>query len=244
MTKIKFDNLKNKNSKKMDLWVNQDNRKSFIYTVAISLSLLLISISAIVARVNQIPETLEQVKSEDIVESTNTVEESVVTISTKEPSEEIPAPEYTVAADMPRSISLPTISVNGFIQQVGIDQDNKIAVPNNIHMVGWYIHSVKPGEKGLSIIDGHVDGMYSGGIFYDLNKVSVGDEYSIVYGDGSEIHYRVVDKIQVSEAESNNVLFSKRPDIESQLNLITCIGTYSEDLESYDQRLIVVSEKI
>src|SRR4051812_44501719 len=64
----------------------------------------------------------------------------------------------TAAADEPSYISLPTIQAAGYVQKMGIDQHGQVAAPNNVNLAGWYIHSLKPGEAGLSIIDGHVDG--------------------------------------------------------------------------------------
>ena len=57
-----------------------------------------------------------------------------------------------------RRLLLQVISIDAYLQNVGVDQNNQIAVPNNIHIAGWFVDSVRPGENGLSVIDGHVDG--------------------------------------------------------------------------------------
>src|SRR5262245_48002539 len=84
----------------------------------------------------------------------------VVTYSTDQPDENEPPKDYNWSgtATDPKKIIIPSIGVDAFVQQVGVDQKKQIAVPDNIHMVGWFINSVRPGQKGLSIIDGHVNG--------------------------------------------------------------------------------------
>ena len=57
-----------------------------------------------------------------------------------------------------RRLLLQVISIDAYLQNVGVDQNNQIAVPNNIHIAGWFVDSVRTGENGLSIIDGRVDG--------------------------------------------------------------------------------------
>lgn len=167
----------------------------------------------------------------------------VITESTKEPSEQ-KVFQYTVADDMPRKIVFPTLSKSGFIQQVGIDKENKIAVPTNIHFAGWYINSVKPGQKGLSILDGHRDGIVSAGLFYNIENLKVGESVMVEYGDGT-IQYFSVKKVSVvEEKDADKVMYSKDPDIESQLNLVSCIGKFDEVTREYDKRVIVTTELI
>ncbi|CAG1020871.1 sortase A [Patescibacteria group bacterium] len=150
---------------------------------------------------------------------------------------------FTDPAD-PRLLTLPTINTDAYIQKVGVDQNNQIAVPDNIHFAGWYINSVKPGEKGLSIIDGHVDGLFNPGVFRNLKELKQEDIFTIEYGNGSIYTFKVVDKKEISTEDAAKVLFSKNPGIVSQLNLITCVGVFDPSVQSYDKRLIVIAEKI
>lgn len=169
----------------------------------------------------------------------------VVTYSTDQPSEkQVQAKQYNVPPDQPRIIKIPSASIEGFIQRSGVDQNNQIAVPNNIYFAGWFIDSVKPGDKGLSIVTGHVDGNVSNGIFKELQKVKVGDRYYIIYGDGSTREFEVVDLIVADKDRAHVDLFAKREGVLSQLNLVTCTGTYIKSEKTYDKRLIVVSSRV
>lgn len=174
--------------------------------------------------------------------------QTVVASSTDHPSEapvDTKAINYIVAPDMPRRISIPHVGTNGFIQQVAVDKKtNEMSVPSNIHMAGWYTASVKPGDKGLSIIDGHLLGYYLPGIFQNLSKVQPGDAFYVEFGDGSRRNFEVISNHTYAVNDVVNYLFVKDPKIQSQLNLITCGGQYDKSQHEYNQRVLVVAKKI
>lgn len=152
--------------------------------------------------------------------------------------------DYQVAPDQPRAIILSTIDTRGFIQKVGIDQHGAIAVPSNVHMAGWFVGEAKPGEPGLSIIDGHVQGRYQPGIFKNLHKLRPGDRFTVEFDDHSTKEFEVVSVNSYPTDEAAKHLFHRDESITSQLNLITCSGAYNRADRQYDQRLIVVSKAI
>jgi LPXTG-site transpeptidase (sortase) family protein len=168
----------------------------------------------------------------------------VVTESTKNPVESKPKDnaEYTVASDQPRQIILNSLNVSGFIQKVGIDKENKIAVPSNIHFAGWYVNSVLPGDDGLSLIDGHVNGKYSDGIFKKLGDLKKGDVFQVEFGNNSIKNFEVIENKQVPESEAGKYFFTKNSDIQKQLNLITCGGKFDKNTQQYKDRIIVISK--
>lgn len=152
--------------------------------------------------------------------------------------------DYQVAPDQPRAIILPTIDSRGFIQKVGIDQNGAVAVPGNVHMAGWFVGEAKPGEPGLSIMDGHMQGRYQPGIFKNLHKLRPGDRFTVEFGDHSTKEFEVVSVNSYPTDEAAKHLFRRDESITSQLNLITCSGAYNRTDRQYDQRLIVVSKAI
>ena len=169
---------------------------------------------------------------------------TVATVSTDEPSEQLPPKSYSVPADKPLSIQLPTVKAEGFIQQVGADKDNRMVVPNNVHMAGWYTGSPLPGNDGLSIIDGHVHGLYAKGIFYNIGKLKADDKFSVTFGDKSVKNFKVKKVQTTTVEEANTALYVRDNSIAKQLNLITCGGKFDKDTKTYDARVIVVAESI
>lgn len=170
----------------------------------------------------------------------------VVTHSTDQPSEAKPdnAYKWQGSATDPKKIIIPSIGVEAYLQNVGVDQNREVAVPSNIHMGGWFVDSVRPGAKGLSIIDGHLNGVREDGIFINLAKVKPGDTYTIEFGDGSRKQFKVTSTKTVPLKDAASVLFSQDPSLTNQLTLITCGGTWDGQKRIYDKRVIVTSELV
>lgn len=172
--------------------------------------------------------------------------EPLITYSTKTPDEsKTNADNYNWrgAPDEPKKIRISKINVDAFIQKAGIDQENKVAVPTNVHLAGWFAESQKPGQNGLSIISGHVSGQtVDGGVFKQLEQLKNGDEFEVEMGNGDVKRYKVIDTKKVKENESANYLFSQNPKVKSQVNLITCAGNFNSDTQLYDERVIVSGE--
>lgn len=167
---------------------------------------------------------------------------TVATVSNDTPSEQPVPDNYSVPADKPQSIQLPTIKTEGFIQQVGVDKDNQMVVPSNVNMAGWYTKGSLPGDAGISIIDGHVHGLYAKGIFYDLGKLKSNDTFTVTYGDKSVRKFKVKQVQTVSTKEADTALFVRDKTFPKQLNLITCTGRFDKDSKTFDSRVIVVAE--
>ena len=170
----------------------------------------------------------------------------VVTYSTEHPVETPPQASYTWpgAPEDPKYLSIASVNIAGYLQHVGVDQNRQVAVPNNVHLAGWFVQSVRPGERGLSIIDGHVDGRRQEGIFKRLNKVKIGDRIDIELGSGQKRAFRTVSVTTVPEKDAATLLFSQDPKVASQLNLITCTGPFDHAAQHYNDRVIVAAELI
>jgi LPXTG-site transpeptidase (sortase) family protein len=169
---------------------------------------------------------------------------NVIHYSTPTPAE-TPATSQTyhstAVGDQPKYMRLPTIGAEGYVQAVGIDQHGAVAAPNNVSLAGWYADMLKPGQAGLSIIDGHVDGKTARGIFYNLHKLAAGDAVEIDLANGQTVHYSVKSVNQVSASDAASKLFERDNSITGQLNLITCGGTFNRTAGAYTDRIIVVA---
>lgn len=165
----------------------------------------------------------------------------IITHSTDNPDETpIPVEQCPeVPAGQPREVELPALGKSGCIQKVGVDQEDKIAVPTSIHVAGWFVDSPLPGEKGVSIIDGHVQGRYEDGIFKNINSLKQGETIKIEYGNGSVREFKVVDTDDYSVEQASQEQFKQLDNITNQLTLLTCGGNFDRASESYDQRTIV-----
>ncbi len=188
-----------------------------------------------------------RLNSTDVLDAPVSAADRVITISTDTPDETPPEKSGFVWQgnnNDPKRIVAPSIGIDGYLQKVGLDQHNQIAVPNNVHMAGWYVGSARPGDKGLSIIDGHINGHINDGIFAKLSALLPGDRFSLELGSGKTLSYRVKEVQTVNLEDALNVLFSQDPSIDNQLNLITCGGNYLAKDKTYDHRIIAITEEI
>lgn len=160
------------------------------------------------------------------------------------PVSESELPPFKYVPEDPKVIRIPAIAVEGYIQNVTVDRYSSIGAPSNINLAGWYTGSVKPGENGLSIIDGHVQGRYKPGIFKNLANLNAGDEFSVEFGDRSNKDFLVVSVNTYTLEQSNEALFALDSTLGSQLNLITCGGKFNKSSQTYEKRVIVVSKPI
>ena len=87
-------------------------------------------------------------------------------------------------------------------------------------VAGWYVDSVRPGESGVSLIDGHVSGRYSEALFTGLEKIKAGDLIRVQFGDKSWKEFKVVDKQLIVAKEAGVVMLKQVEDINKQLTLI------------------------
>lgn len=172
--------------------------------------------------------------------------DGVIRYSTNKPSQKKPDKNYSWQGEAkdPKKILIPQIGVDAYIQKVGVDQNQEVAVPNNLFLVGWFVDTVRPGEKGLSLLDGHVTGRENDGVFKNLDKLQAGDKFSVQLGDDSIRTFRVIGKQSVPTKDSVNIMFSQLPKVASQLNLVTCSGEYNPITRTYAERLTVMAEGI
>lgn len=140
---------------------------------------------------------------------------------------------------------IPSISVATFIQNVGLTADGDMGVPTSADEAGWYKYGPKPGEKGNSVIAGHVDtGKGSkAGIFWDLDKLRPGDSIFVVNQEDQTLHFKVTSKASYTpENAPLEKIFGSNE--KSSLNLITCEGRWDSSTRSYSHRLVVFTELV
>jgi LPXTG-site transpeptidase (sortase) family protein len=170
----------------------------------------------------------------------------VVTVSSPTPDEK-PVPRdaaYDVAADQPKRLRIPTIDLDGFIERVSRDRQGAIGTPSNVHYAGWFTGSARPGDPGLSLIDGHVSGRYGSALFARLGDLRTGDTVTVQFGDDSLRDFQIVDKRTLSTEQAGQFLLQKRDDIDRQLNLVTCGGRFDKHSRQYNQRVVVVAKRL
>jgi LPXTG-site transpeptidase (sortase) family protein len=164
------------------------------------------------------------------------------------PSTKKPAPaevdNYTVAPDRPRYITIPKLGVRARVQTVGLTKNNQIGSPANVYDAAWYTGTSKPGQPGVSLIDGHVSSWTTKGIFYRLGTLQAGDAIQITLGNNTLLNYSVVKTRTYDSANVDmTAVLSPADPAKSGLNLITCTGDVIKGTNEFNKRVVVFAEK-
>lgn len=96
-------------------------------------------------------------------------------------------PDALPAAD-PVSLRIPAIGATSELMKLGLRENKSLEVPPDGPgaPASWYSGSPSPGERGPSVLLGHVNAAGGGpGVFAELRKLAIGAEISVLRSDGS-----------------------------------------------------------
>lgn len=161
------------------------------------------------------------------------------------------APSTTVVTTnngSPVRLTIPKLGVSAGFQLNGTAADGTIEIPTNVTDVGWYTGSPRPGEKGNSIITGHVAQIRRSvvtkqGVFFNLNTLQPGDTLSVQNDKGETITFVVRESRLYDPAADATDVFNSR-DNGAHLVIITCEGTWNQAQLSYSKRLVVFTDAV
>ncbi|WP_461172359.1 sortase [Arthrobacter sp. Z1-9] len=144
----------------------------------------------------------------------------------------------------PVTLEIPAIGVRTELLSLGLRENGSLEVPHddgNGAPASWYNGSPTPGERGPSVMLGHVNSPNGrGGVFADLRKLAPGMEIAVSRADGSTAVFTV----------DRGALYSKNgfPTLEvygntagSELRLITCDG-YDPATGLFDDNYVIYAK--
>lgn len=157
---------------------------------------------------------------------------------------ESPTPGLELGAGEPRVLSIPKLGISTMVEPVGQDATGRMATPEEVVNVSWWMLGTKPGNLGAAVMAGHLDTPTgSPAVFFYLDGLALGDEVEVTDKDG-QVHVFVVKRKEIykdSEFPIEEVFLD--PDGKS-LNLITCTGDWDKEENSYQDRLVVFTELV
>lgn len=142
----------------------------------------------------------------------------------------------------PVTLSIPAIEVRSAVQTIALNADRTLQVPQpgpHYDQAAWCRCSPTPGERGPSVIIGHVDSAASGpSVFYRLGALRPGDVVSVARADGTSATFRV-DGVRrfAKDAFPTQLVYGNTPD--AQLRLITCGGSFDGSSGHYVDNIVV-----
>ncbi|MCH0543419.1 class F sortase [Streptomyces sp. MUM 203J] len=149
------------------------------------------------------------------------------------------APARALGSAVPVRLQIPAIGVDTPVIRLGLAPDGTMQVPpvTADDRAGWYRHSPAPGQKGPSVILGHVTvGPYGDGVFRHLARLHRGEVILARREDGTSAEFAVSAVRTVAKADfpADDVY----GDVSGpELRLITCGGPRTDD--EYRDNVIV-----
>lgn len=117
-----------------------------------------------------------------------------------------------------------SIGVNANVFTYGVNAERVPEVPLNGEDVAWYDFSARPGTGSNAVFAGHVT--WNGrAVFYDLDRVAVGEQIVLKGGDGKELSYVVSESYLVDPNDPTSISVMAATD-NDVITIITCSGTF------------------
>jgi LPXTG-site transpeptidase (sortase) family protein len=166
-------------------------------------------------------------------------------VSTAAPTPMAKPTAAALAASTPMRIEIPSINVDAPVMKLGLNTNGSVQVPplGNHNLTGWYDHSVTPGQKGTSVILGHVDSFQGTSVFFYIKTLKPGDMVKVVRADGSTATF-MVDGVQkvVKATFASSIIYgnTKFP----SLRLITCGGPFDTTTRQYLDNIVVYTHLV
>ena len=163
-----------------------------------------------------------------------------------------PTPTTTAApADLPASpparIAIPALGVDSPVNPVGLNPDGTVEVPAPgplYDQAAWYSGSVTPGQRGPSVILGHVDSAANGpSVFAELSRLRPLDEFTVTRADGRTVVFRV-NSVQSYPKDAFPTAVVYGPTTRPEVRLITCGGAFDRAARSYVDNTVVFANQI
>jgi LPXTG-site transpeptidase (sortase) family protein len=166
-------------------------------------------------------------------------------VGTAAPTPAAPPTAAPLAASAPTRIEIPALDVSAPMMALGLSDNGSVQVPplENHNLAGWYKGSVTPGERGTSVILGHVDSYTGESVFFNIKTLRAGDQVRVFRADGSTAVFSVdgVQKVVKStfpaEAIYANTTYPS-------LRLITCGGPFDKADGQYLDNIVVYAHLI
>ncbi|MBQ0826057.1 class F sortase [Streptomyces tagetis] len=130
---------------------------------------------------------------------------------------------------LPDRVTIPAIQVDAPVMPVGLDADGWVDAPppEDPNLAGWFSGAVTPGEKGTSVVVGHVDNKQGPAVFYGLGALKKGNRVEVSRQDGKTAVFEIygIEVFAKDDFPGDRVYASKGA---PELRVITCGGGFSQ----------------
>ena len=146
---------------------------------------------------------------------------------------------------VPVRIRIPAIGVDAPVSELGLNTDGTVQVPplDDHNLAGWYKYGPAPGQRGASVILGHVDSITGISVFFRLKQLRPGELIYLTLTDGKTATF-TVDGVQkaAKSAFPTRAVYGKLA--YPALRLITCGGAFDPGTGHYADNIIAYAHMI
>jgi LPXTG-site transpeptidase (sortase) family protein len=146
-----------------------------------------------------------------------------------------------LARSAPVWLDVPSVAIHTRLVELGLNPDATLEVPSEPMLAGWYTGSPTSGERGPSVIAGHVDSYETGpAVFYRLGQVETGARIDVTREDGVIAHFTVTAVRAYAQSDfPTQTVYGNTS--RATLRLITC-GDWNDESQEYDGNVVVFAE--
>ncbi|MFF3457604.1 class F sortase [Streptomyces sp. NPDC002730] len=140
----------------------------------------------------------------------------------------------------PKRLSITEIAVDAPFTPLSVGPSGQLNAPpgDDDNLVGWFQEGPTPGERGTSIVAGHVDTKTGPAVFVELSSLKPGSTVDITRADDTVATFKVDSVETFSKAHfPNKRVYADTPS--AQLRLITCGGEYDKKVKDYTDNVVV-----
>ncbi|CAM5266018.1 class F sortase [Streptomyces narbonensis] len=141
-------------------------------------------------------------------------------------------------------IKIPAIQVAAPIMDVGLDADGWVAAPppQDANLAGWYQNGISPGQRGTSVVVGHVDNARGPAVFYGLGSLEKGQHIEVERYDGRVAVFEIYGVEVYAKNDFPGVQVYADTG-QPELRVITCGGGYTR-AHGYDGNVVVYAHMV
>ncbi|MCM2576836.1 class F sortase [Streptomyces meridianus] len=167
---------------------------------------------------------------------------SVVTAPSvaSEPGNGIRSADPALPRSEPERIRIPEIAVDAPFTPLTLNKTGQLNAPppNHKNLAGWFEGGATPGERGTSVVAGHVDTRTGPAVFLNLSSLKQGSTVEIAREDGVVATFEV-DSVETFNKDDfpDDRVYADAPT--AQLRLITCGGDYDRKAKDYEDNVVV-----
>jgi hypothetical protein len=126
---------------------------------------------------------------------------------------------------------------------LGLNADGTLEVPTSYEQTGWWSGGTLPGDRGPSVIVGHVDSANGPAVFARLSSLRAGDRFSVIRANGTTVRFEVTGTGEYPKAAfPTELVYGPVPF--AGLRLITCSGAFDRSTGHYVDNYVVFARSV